>query len=69
MAEYGATSNYNLPFPTDEADTDIAGDIKRLAEAVDNVISAIDGGGSSATVTNLVAEPAETSVTLTWDVE
>ena len=27
------------------------------------------GGGSSATVTNLVADPAETSVTLTWDVE
>ena len=28
-----------------------------------------DDGGSSATVTNLVAEPTETSVTLTWDVE
>lgn len=28
-----------------------------------------DNGGSSATITNLVAEPAETSVTLTWDVE
>ena len=38
MAEYGATSNYNLPFPTDEADTDIAGDIKNLALGVDNAI-------------------------------
>lgn len=28
-----------------------------------------DNGGSSATVTNLVADPTETSVTLTWDVE
>ena len=38
MAEYGATSNYKLPFPTDEADTDIAGDIKNLALGVDNAI-------------------------------
>jgi len=28
-----------------------------------------DNGGSSAIITNLVADPAETSVTLTWDVE